>query len=221
MIGFGSKVLLEAKAVLLTGVPATMLDGMWNVIENDDVSPTCSTGMVPVNKPPCPIGGWVIANAGPPVWVTLAKTVLAGTTSVTTTFSASLGPASETTIEYVTSPPAVTNELVSVLVTVTSAAARAVEVRVTELSEVIRSSGLVALPMSVMMMPSTTEGLTLTITLNVAVVPGASEATEKLTVPAPPTAGTEGVKVGPEVSAAETNVVFAGTRSVRLTLVAV
>src|ERR1044071_1826880 len=68
---------------------------------------------------------------------------------------------------------------------------------------------------------SAVAGLTLTTTSNVAVSPLATVPFEKTTLPVPPPAGwLEMLHPGPVVIAAETKVVFVGTASVTVTLLA-
>jgi hypothetical protein len=61
-------------------------------------------------------------------------------------------------------------------------------------------------------------GVMLTVIENVADVPFANDASVQVMVPVPPTEGVEQENSGPVVCDSETNVVFAGTASVRETL---
>lgn len=61
-------------------------------------------------------------------------------------------------------------------------------------------------------------GLMWTVMENVADAPFASDASEQLTLPVPPTEGVVQENTGPVVCDSETKVVFAGTASVRETL---
>ena len=68
--------------------------------------------------------------------------------------------------------------------------------------------------------PSTTSGLTFTTRVKVAVAPAATDAMLQLTVPVPPTVGVLHVNVGPVFWVKERNVVLAGTVSLSATLAA-
>ncbi len=116
--------------------------------------------------------------------------------------------------------PAFTGSGESVLVTDRSASASTVVVSVSELSAAVWS-GLVVVTSTVFVRvePSSWLALTLTTSVKVAVAPPASVALVAVKVPVPPTGGVVSVNAGPEVCIAETKVVLAGIRSLRLTSV--
>src|ERR1044072_6216581 len=72
----------------------------------------------------------------------------------------------------------------------------------------------------VMLVPAVVFELTLTTMVNTAVSAGTVVAFEKTTLPVPPTAGAVVDHPAPVVTVAETNVVFAGTASVTVTVCA-
>ena len=77
---------------------------------------------------------------------------------------------------------------------------------------------LAAVAVFEMIVPCSVPALTLTTIENVAVWPAATVAFEKTTLPVAPTAGAVVVQPVPVVTAAETNVVLAGTASVTVTV---
>ena len=79
---------------------------------------------------------------------------------------------------------------------------------------------LVSVTVFEMVEPAAAAALTFTTTVNVDVAPAANVAMAAVTVPVPPTGGVVKVQAGPEFCSNETNVVFAGTVSLSVTLAA-
>src|SRR5947209_10687824 len=80
---------------------------------------------------------------------------------------------------------------------------------------------ILATAVLVRMVPWAVLGATWTMIWNVATAPEANVAAVALTVPVPPAAGVDNVNAGPAVCDADTNVVFAGTASLKVMLRAV
>src|SRR5262249_21406292 len=117
--------------------------------------------------------------------------------------------------------PAITGSGESVLVTDKSACVLTVVVAVAVLLAVFGSELVgAAVAELVMVAPLAVLGLTFTTMGNTAVSPLRTDAFEKTTLPVPPTAGELVDQPVPGVTTADTNVVFAGTASVTVTLVA-
>src|SRR6185295_12082205 len=115
--------------------------------------------------------------------------------------------------------PAKTGSGVSVLVTARSAIALTVVVAVPVLLPGV-GSVVTAAPTAllVIVVPFGVPEFTLTTIENVAVSPAATVALENTTLPVPPTAGALMLQPLPVVTAADTNVVLAGTASVTVTV---
>src|SRR5262249_29491366 len=110
----------------------------------------------------------------------------------------------------------------AVLVTARSAWVWTVVVAVAELFPGVGSVVvLAAVAVLVMVEPFVALALTLTTTVKTAVSAFGTEAFEKTTLPVPPTAGALVLQPVPVVTVADTNVVFAGTASVTVTVCAV
>src|ERR1044072_4851347 len=118
-------------------------------------------------------------------------------------------------------PPTQTGSGESVLVTATSACAITVVVVVLELLDVLLSGvGLATVVVLVIVVLCVVLTSTLTTMVKTAVSPATVVALENTTLPVPPTAGAEVLQPVPVVTVAETNVVFAGTASVTVTVCA-
>src|SRR6185295_8549206 len=108
---------------------------------------------------------------------------------------------------------------VSVLVTARSALVATVVVAVAVLLAEFRSVVvLAAVALLLIVAPFAVLAFTLTTIVNTADSPATTVALEKTTLPVPPTAGVVGVHPIPVVTVADTNVVFAGTASVTVTI---
>ena len=94
----GSLVAAVTFAVLVIVVPAGVLGDTRTTTEKVADAPEASVAIVPLIVPVPPWAGLVRLNAGPEVWVSETKVVLAGTRSESATDWAASGPALATVI---------------------------------------------------------------------------------------------------------------------------
>src|SRR5437660_751369 len=90
---------LLTAAVLTTWDPLAALGLTWRTTVKVAETPAARLASVPVIVPAPPTGGFVKVKAGPPVWDSETKVVLAGRLSAKTTFGAGAGPWFVTVIE--------------------------------------------------------------------------------------------------------------------------
>src|SRR6266849_4330643 len=91
--GLVESVGLETVAVSVMLVPLGVLELTCTTTVNVADAPAARVVSVPVIVPVPPAGGLVNVKAGPLVWLSETKVVLAGTASLSTTLGAAAGPA--------------------------------------------------------------------------------------------------------------------------------
>ena len=146
----------------------------------------------------------------------MRNVIPAGTVSVRLTFAASLGPAFDTVMVYVSTDPVEIGSGESVFVTETSAEPTPTVVVEVALSLPVFGSGVVedAVAVLEMIVPPAVPALTLTTSVKTA-LPTPRVAIEQLTLPVPPTAGV--LQDHPPGEESDTKVVPAGSVSARAT----
>jgi hypothetical protein len=179
-------------------------------------APLASDAIVQLIVPVPPADGVVQVNGGPLFCVALTKVDPAGTGSVIVTLAASLGPLFTTatvnaTAVFVGAVPAF-------LVIARSAEPLTVVEAVALLFPEAKSAVAVETVAVLLIVEPAALAATRTVSVKVAVDATAREALVQETLPVAPTAGV--VQVNPAGDASETNVVFAGSVSARVTFTA-
>jgi hypothetical protein len=165
-----------------------------------------------------PAAGFTQMKAGPVVCDSETNVVFGGRVSAMVTEPESDGPLFVTVMVYVMFAPA-SSKGEAVLTTPMSALVVSVVVAV-ELLLLALGSGDVVVTLAVLLIVPVALELIWTVTENVAEAPLISVASMQVIVPVPPAEGVVQENAGPVVCDSETNVVFAGSTSARVTEVA-
>ncbi len=215
--GVGSAVTADAVAVLLIVAPFAVDEATWTTKLKTADAPAAIEVAEHVMVPFVPTAGGVQMNVRGTVSET--NVTLAGSTSVSVTVCASLGPLFITVTVKVRFVPAITGFGDPLFVTLRSAEVVTSVLAGIDVLFVLSGSGVVLDTVAEFVTNPVAEGDNFTTNVNTAFAPAASVVAVQLIVPVPPTAGVvHGEKAGGAL--AETKVVLAGTTSATFGLAA-